>query len=680
MSNSFNIEDDHELPHQQFESGNGFQWSANTFTGYRTDRNTTGHTIPVSLHRGQYYPNTPHAPPPCCTHQVARSPNPQGVPSGLGHNHSTFNQYNRRGSPGYVTSTQVQLGGMDIPVVDDYGRASSLVPSQSFPPPHPVHYYSHVYHQSFPPPHPVHYYSHVYHQSFPPPHPVHYSSHVYPEMQLGQYPQHPFLQPQPPRQTLHPLAPPHAYAPQTTMYPTSTCQTVQNTLMPHGHRSLAVSKAPYYEPPQNVAPAISVVPSEPPASRVSYEAAVPVYSSSIIITSTSSLDSDPCPPQSACSEEVQSHTTSSFSNLPSQPSLLSPTTGPLSKRIRLANQSDSEEYDYTSAPNSSDSNISTHFRPWLDNQHTESQVSRGTINVTSSHGTVVSSAITTMPNNVMSSSHPFMISSCTPQQMSPAVGARSVSHSQLSLPAISKEKFDVVYSTLYSVRSKWYEFGLALELLPDTLNSIENDGRGKTESCLRLMLHERMKMKHLSWDEVMVALRRPSVNRNDLAEKIEKGDLYYLNKAGAVKDLSGEPTLEELCSLPVEKVWYQLGVWLGVEDIISSQQKYNWPSNKLKWIFTAFLNLPIGTKQYEELVKKLSKELQQQAKELLEESRVNDFIKLFPSSKQTAAEELAKKKQDHKYSILITALVKVGQRKVAEEVCSKKGLKLCIQS
>ena len=642
MSNSFNVEDAHELPHQQLESGNEFQWpwSANTFTGYSTDRNTTGHPIPVALHHGHYYPNMPHPPPPCCTHQFARSSNPQGVPSGLGHNHSTFSQYNRWGSPGYITCTQSHLCGIDIPVSDDYGSASSLDPSQSFPPPHPVHYSSHVYHQSF-----------------PPPHPVHYSSHVYPEMQQGQYPQHPSLQPQPPRQTLHPFAPPHAYVPQPTMCPTSTCQTVQNTPLSHGHRPLAVSKAPY-EPPQNVTPAIRVVPSEPPASRVSYEAAVPVYSRSIIITSTSSLDNDPCLPRSACNEDVQSHTTSSFSNLPSQPSLLSPTTGPFSKRICLENQSDTEEYGYISTtrvqctiPHSSDSNISTHFRPWLDNQHTRSQVSRG---ATSSHGTVTSSAITTVPNNP-----------------------------HLSLPAISKDNFDLVYNTLYSVRARWYDFGLALGLSTDTLDSIEVDGSHKTEGCLRRVLCKRMEMEQLTWDKVVVALRRPAVNRNDLAEKIEKGDLNYSNKAGAVYDLSGEPTLEELCSLPVEKVWYQLGVWLGVEDIILNEGKRYWPSDKIKWIFTSFQNLPIGTKQYKELVKEFSKELQQQAEELLEESKVNDFIKLFPSTKQTEAEELVKKRKDPKYPILITALVKVGERKVAEEVCSKKGIlirRICVRT
>ena len=249
------------------------------------------------------------------------------------------------------------------------------------------------------------------------------------------------------------------------------------------------------------------------------------------------------------------------------------------------------------------------------------------------------------------------------------------SHFKLStLPVISSEILDLVYNTLYSVRAKWYEFGLALGLLTGTLDSIAVDEYHKTEGCLRRMLCKRMEMNRLTWDDVVAALRRPAVNRNDLAEKIEKGDLNYLNKPGVDYDLYGEPTLGALCDLSVdEKVWYQLGVWLGVEDIILSRRKHYWPSDKLKWIFTAFLNLPVGTNQYKELVEESSQELQQQAEELLEQSKANDFISLFPGSKQTAAEELAKKRNDPKYPTLITALVKVGQRKVAEEVCLKKG-------
>ena len=354
----------------------------------------------------------------------------------------------------------------------------------------------------------------------------------------------------------------------------------------------------------------------------------------------------------------------------------------------------------TQRPHCSDSNPAV-SESFSDNQHTESQVK---MDLSGDHSTLVSTQ-TTMQHNSMVTNHPSLISSCTTQQSQNTAdqvsgGTQNIStigynktrpeltpdavpnsesgHPQLStLTPISSQNFDLAYNTLYNVRAKWYEFGLALGLLTDTLDSIKED-ENYTEGRLRRVLSRRMEIKQLTWDEVVVALRRPTVNRNDLAEKIEKGDFNYSIKAGAAYDLSGEPTLKELCSLPVEKVWYQLGVWLGVEDIILSQEKPYWSSDKLEWIFTSFLNLPIGTKQYKELVKELSQELQQQAKQLLKESKVNEFIGLFPSSSQTAAEELAKKRIDPKYPTLITALVKVGQRKVAEEVCSRKGTALVI--
>ena len=156
----------------------------------------------------------------------------------------------------------------------------------------------------------------------------------------------------------------------------------------------------------------------------------------------------------------------------------------------------------------------------------------------------------------------------TQMTLTPNIQKSHSSHSQLlsTLPTISVQSFDLVYNTLYSVRSKWYEFGLALGLLTDTLDSIAIDENHKTEGCLRKMLCKRMEMNRLTWDEVVAALSRTTVSRNDLAEKIEKGDLNYLNKAGAVYDLSGEPTLKELYALPVKNVWYQFGLWLGIEE------------------------------------------------------------------------------------------------------------------
>ena len=244
------------------------------------------------------------------------------------------------------------------------------------------------------------------------------------------------------------------------------------------------------------------------------------------------------------------------------------------------------------------------------------------------------------------------------------------SHSELpTLPSISLQNFNVVYNTLYSARAKWYDLGLALELPIHSLKSIEMNEHFVSERCLREMLCKRIEMKQLSWEEVVTALSSQTVNRNDLVETIQKGELNYSNKADVVYSLSGRPTLDELCALPVEKVWYPLGVWLGVEDKILCKEKSLWPSNKVEWIFTEFLNLSYT----DELISLVhSEEGKHEAKELLDQSNFIDFMKLIPANEQSAAEKLVHK--NLKYHQLVRALVNVGQRILAEEVCSKKGM------
>ena len=150
-----------------------------------------------------------------------------------------------------------------------------------------------------------------------------------------------------------------------------------------------------------------------------------------------------------------------------------------------------------------------------------------------------------------------------------------------------------------------------------------------------------------------------------------------MNKAGVAYEFSGEPTLEELCTLPVEKVWYQLGLWLGVkENKLCTYENYQ-PSDKLEAIFYKSLNLFFDQKHFKECVTDLSFVESQEAKKLLKLENYNDFIELFPSSQQSVALvtiEKWRKDRKLKYPCLVTALVKVGKREIAEEVCTKKGI------
>ena len=122
-----------------------------------------------------------------------------------------------------------------------------------------------------------------------------------------------------------------------------------------------------------------------------------------------------------------------------------------------------------------------------------------------------------------------------------------------------------------------------------------------------------------------------------------------------VSVLSGTPTLDELCSLPIEKVWYPLGLWLGVEERVLHVIKQR--INKERHLqhahvemFKAFLEDIKNTHEYEQVISALPDELKVVAKELLA------------------------KKASKSYGQLVRALVKVGKKKVAEEICTKKGI------
>ena len=117
--------------------------------------------------------------------------------------------------------------------------------------------------------------------------------------------------------------------------------------------------------------------------------------------------------------------------------------------------------------------------------------------------------------------------------------------------------------------------------------------------------------------------------------------LEILNESSSiVSALSGTPTLDELCSLPIENVWYPLGLWLGVEEKL------------LQWF-----------KQWH-----------------LRQPHVEMFKAFLKDIKNTHEYE---QKASKSYGQLVRALVKVGKKKVAEEICTKKGIsfkQICLKA
>ena len=88
--------------------------------------------------------------------------------------------------------------------------------------------------------------------------------------------------------------------------------------------------------------------------------------------------------------------------------------------------------------------------------------------------------------------------------------------------ASHKLKYNSVYETLFPISSKWHNFGLALGLPKLTLRRIEYNYR-ECEDCLRETLAVRISdPKPLTWQMVLSALRKDTVNDIELAEKIER--------------------------------------------------------------------------------------------------------------------------------------------------------------
>ena len=78
-----------------------------------------------------------------------------------------------------------------------------------------------------------------------------------------------------------------------------------------------------------------------------------------------------------------------------------------------------------------------------------------------------------------------------------------------------------VYEKLIQAAGNWLDLGLALGLGHDALSNIKDDYH-RNKDCLREMLAVRLKTGPLTYSEICQSLRASTVDRNDVAEAIEK--------------------------------------------------------------------------------------------------------------------------------------------------------------
>ena len=81
-----------------------------------------------------------------------------------------------------------------------------------------------------------------------------------------------------------------------------------------------------------------------------------------------------------------------------------------------------------------------------------------------------------------------------------------------------------VYTKFYGARDKWFEIGLVLKIDFTTLKSIGREQLNNQSICLREMLAHRIQSGGpLTWTDLCSCLRHSTVERNDLASKINQG-------------------------------------------------------------------------------------------------------------------------------------------------------------
>ncbi len=79
-----------------------------------------------------------------------------------------------------------------------------------------------------------------------------------------------------------------------------------------------------------------------------------------------------------------------------------------------------------------------------------------------------------------------------------------------------------VQELLWPARSKWYNLGIALEVDKNTLESIKKSNPSNCDDCFNAMLKSCSETNtSITWSGLCEALRRPTVARNDVAQKIE---------------------------------------------------------------------------------------------------------------------------------------------------------------
>ena len=91
----------------------------------------------------------------------------------------------------------------------------------------------------------------------------------------------------------------------------------------------------------------------------------------------------------------------------------------------------------------------------------------------------------------------------------------------------------LVRDALWEARTKWYDIGLELEIVPTDLDAIAEESGRNIEVCFRKMLHiwlsKSCTKKRCTWKAIISVLRSKVIHLESLADQIEKEKYSHLH-------------------------------------------------------------------------------------------------------------------------------------------------------
>ncbi len=108
-----------------------------------------------------------------------------------------------------------------------------------------------------------------------------------------------------------------------------------------------------------------------------------------------------------------------------------------------------------------------------------------------------------------------------------------------------------VYEKVIKAAKNWLDLGLTLDLDHDTLDNIKDDCH-RNKDCLREMLAARLKTGPLTYSEICSGLRAPTVERNDVAEAIEKACTGMNSNCACMMSLTSVPSNSDVVPYSTE--------------------------------------------------------------------------------------------------------------------------------